>query len=178
MKPMKRTTLAARAAALLVAALLLSGCGGSDEGSQVASVNDAKSPSAAGKADEAEQAQEFVTCMRDNGVEMADPDPATGKLDLEGVVGGGADRETLTKAMDACRDKAPQSLQDVGGKPDAEQLEAMKKLAACMRKNGVEMADPGPEGFEQGSLTVDDPDFEKAMDACRDLLGAIRGGAQ
>ncbi|MFD4242819.1 hypothetical protein ACFWP3_14630 [Streptomyces sp. NPDC058525] len=180
-----RTALKARAltlpAAAIVAMGLLTGCGGSDSGtSKVASVSgEGGSSGGAGPAkSDAEQSQEFVSCMRDNGVDMEDPDPETGKLNLQSVMGGGADSGALRKAMEACRDKAPQAMKDRGGQgnPDAAQLENMKKFAACMRENGVDMDDPGPEGFDRESMNMSDPKFQDAMGECREFLGGMMGG--
>lgn len=164
-------------AAVLLAAGLLAGCGGGgdDGGPEVASVGESQSESGSDSADQAadgsevEQAQEFVDCLRDQGLEVEDPDPATGELNMQGFVQGDIDRDTLTKAMEACGDKAPQSLQDRAGQtPDPEQ---MREFAQCMRDNDVDMADPGPEGFDREAMPTEDPDFETALEACRDQLG-------
>ncbi|WP_455355224.1 hypothetical protein [Streptomyces sp. SYSU K217416] len=180
-----RRALVARAltvpAAVLLGTSMLAGCGGSDGGgSNVASVN-GEGGSSGGGADKssAEQSQEFVNCMRENGVDMEDPDPETGKLDMQSVMGGGAGSDALRKAMEACRDKAPQSMKDRGNQnPDAKQLENMKKFAACMRENGVDMDDPGPEGFDQGSMNMSDPNFQDAMGECREYLSGMMGGQE
>ncbi|UNM16640.1 hypothetical protein J4032_21110 [Streptomyces formicae] len=172
----------------MLATVLLAGCGGSDGGgSDVASVKDASaaaedggsSGSGSGGKSDAEQAQEFVDCMRANGVDMEDPDPATGKLNLGAAMGPGADPQAMRKAMEACRDTMPQALKDKAAeKPDAQELESLKKFAACMRENGVDIEDPGPEGLDRGNLDTSDPDFQKALDACRELLTGATGGGR
>lgn len=166
-------------AAAIAAMGLLTACGGSESGtSKVASVSGegATSDGGSDKSD-AEQSQAFVGCMRENGVDMEDPDPETGKLNLQSVMGGGANTDALRKAMEACRDKAPQAMKDRGGQgnPDAAQLENMKKFAACMRENGVDMDDPGPEGFDRGAMNMSDPKFQDAMGECREFLGGMGG---
>ncbi|MEU2432150.1 hypothetical protein ABZ611_22050 [Streptomyces sp. NPDC007861] len=184
-----RRALTARAVAVpvgtVLTAVLLAGCGGSDGGgSGVASVEDANaagdggSGGGGGGKSDAQQAQEFVGCMRANGVDMEDPDPATGKLNLGAAMGPGADPQAMRKAVEACRDKMPQALKDKAAeKPDAQELENLKRFAACMRENGVDMEDPGPEGLDRGNLDTSDPDFQKALDACREhLTGATGGG--
>ncbi|MCP3818246.1 hypothetical protein NLX86_08995 [Streptomyces sp. A3M-1-3] len=167
-------------AAAIVAMGLMTGCGGSgSDSSTVASVNGEGGSSGGGGSDksDAEQSQEFVNCMRDNGVDMEDPDPETGQLDLQSVMGGGADSEALRTAMEACRDKAPQAMKERGeGNPDAAQLENMKKFAACMRENGVDMDDPGPEGLDRDSMNMSDPNFQDAMGECSEFLGGMMGG--
>lgn len=171
-------------AAAIVAMGLLTGCGDTDGGtSKVASVNGEGGTTGGGASDksDAEQSQEFVGCMRDNGVDMEDPDPETGQLDMQSVMGGGANSDALRQAMEACRDKAPQAMKDRGGSqgnPDAAQLENMKKFAACMRENGVDMDDPGPEGFDRESMNMSDPKFQDAMGECREFLGGMMGGAK
>lgn len=181
-----RGALTARAltlpAAAIVAIGLLTACGSTDSStSKVASVS-GEGGAAAGAADksDAEQSQEFVACIRENGVDMEDPDPETGQLDMKSVMGGGANSDAMRKAMESCRDKAPQAMKDRGGQgnPDAAQLENMKKFAACMRENGVDMDDPGPEGFDRGSMNMSDPKFQDAMGECRDFLGGMMGGQQ
>ncbi|MGW8888718.1 hypothetical protein [Streptomyces sp. NPDC055749] len=171
-------------AAAIVAMGLLTACGGSDgDSSKVASVNGEGGSSGGGGSEksDAEQSQAFVTCMRDNGVDMEDPDPETGQLDMQSVMGGGANSEALRTAMEACRDKAPQAMKDRQGgqgNPDAAQLEDMKKFAACMRENGVDMDDPGPEGLDRESMNMSDPNFQDAMGECREFLGGMMGGRQ
>jgi len=53
-----------------------------------------------------EQLRQFAQCMRDNGIDMPDPDPNTGGLGL-GTGGQSFDRNdpAFQKAMQACRDK-------------------------------------------------------------------------
>lgn len=172
-----------RAIAALLAALavcstgLLAGCGsGGDDGSQVATVEDGKSGGAKDDSDDddAAQAQEFVDCMRANGIEMEDPDPQTGKLNLEEIVGGGADRKALSEGLDACRDVAPQSLQDAG--ESKQNPEALQEFTDCMRDNGVAMEDPGPEGIDPQAMPTEDADYQSALDTCRDKLVVGSGG--
>ncbi|BCB74657.1 hypothetical protein GCM10022251_74850 [Phytohabitans flavus] len=97
-----------------------------------------------------EQGLKFAQCMRDHGVDM--PDPGT-----EGVVTGpgsgalpspGASAPTLTtgddSAFEACRKFLPN-----GGevrKPTAAEREQMVRYAACMREQGIDYPDPGPDG--------------------------------
>ncbi|WP_255949982.1 hypothetical protein [Streptomyces odontomachi] len=162
--------------AAVLAAVLLAGCGGSGDGSGVASVSGDKGSAASGTGgkDDVAQAQEFVDCMRKQGVEMEDPDPETGKLNLRQFIGGGADMDKLRAGMDACRDSMPQSLKD---KSDQQSdPETLGKFAACMRKNGVDVADPGPDGLDKDNLHTEDPDFPAALDNCRDLLTGKGGG--
>jgi hypothetical protein len=166
----------AATAAVLLAAGLLAGCGGGgDDGPGIASVAESGSAGAGGETQAAsdssdvEQAQEFVDCLRGEGLEVEDPDPVTGELNLQALTSADADRDKLMTAFQACQDKAPQSLQDRASQaPDTGQ---QKEFAQCMRDNGVDMADPGPDGFQPESLPTGDPDFDSALEACRDQLG-------
>jgi hypothetical protein len=49
-----------------------------------------------------EALRQFAQCMRANGVDMPDPDPASGRIPMEGL--NRSDPKVL-KAFDACRDK-------------------------------------------------------------------------
>jgi hypothetical protein len=51
-----------------------------------------------------EQARQFAQCMRDNGVDMADPDPNSGGLGMGGANLNTADPQ-FQKALEACQDK-------------------------------------------------------------------------
>jgi hypothetical protein len=64
--------------------------------------------------------------------------------------------------------------------------DAALKFAQCMRKNGVNMPDPnfsggngagagGPGGFFR-SINRNDPNTQKALQACRSIIAAVRPG--
>ncbi|WP_218043287.1 hypothetical protein [Embleya hyalina] len=166
----------------MVVVLAAAACGGGgSEGKKVAgadggtrrAANGEKSGSGSGSDDTA-RARDFAKCMRDNGVPVQDPDPGTGKLDL-GPLRGGADAPTVRKAMQVCRDKAPQSIAD-GSKPTEKQLEAMRQLARCMRDAGIAFNDPGPDGFDKSSFPTGAPGFAAAMQKCQ--AAAPAGGSK
>jgi hypothetical protein len=170
-----RTRRAAAAAAAATAALILAtaACGGNTDGKQVASVESGTNRTAGtAPADDTARARDFAKCMRDNGVPVQDPDPGTGKLDL-GALRGGADAPTVRKAMQACHDKAPQSITG-NSKLTEKQLEAMRQLARCMRDAGIPFDDPGPDGFEKSSFPTGAPGFAPAMQKCQ-AAGASGG---
>lgn len=160
---------------------LLAGCGGSGGGDdpQVASAGKGGTSATSGtKKSNAEQAQAFVDCMRANGVTMEDPDPETGKLNLQQFAGSGADTTKLKKGLDACRDKMPQSIQVRSDQPlTPEQLDAQKQFAECMRHNGVDMDDPGPDGLDKQAILNGQKD-QAAMTKCRDKLAGAFGVAK
>ncbi|SFD75774.1 hypothetical protein [Streptomyces aidingensis] len=187
---MTTTTTTARktaAAALLALGLFTAACGGGsgEDSASVASLGDDASAAAgsgagSGADDTAEQAREFAECMRDHGIELPDPDPETGEFDLADMRGGVADLDSLETAMDACRDLAPPQLSDRDGLTD-EQLESLGDLAECMREQGIDVPDPDPDsGFGPGlgetGIDPSSPDFQDALDTCRDAVNDLIGG--
>lgn len=126
---------------LLVA---LAGCGSAESGDDVASAGGKNSPtgSPAPRAGD-DGGLEYAKCMRDNGIDMPDPEP--GKLPpvLHGPPGS-----TEDKALTACKQFLPN-----GGEPEEisqEDLEKVREYTKCMRDNGIDMPDPGPDGSTTG----------------------------
>ncbi|XRQ04385.1 hypothetical protein ACN3XK_48605 [Actinomadura welshii] len=157
----------------LALALTLAGCGG-DGGDEpgVASAGGAQAGGEAGgggaKLSPDEMGVKFAQCMRENGVHMDDPKPGEGiRLKLRDVP-----KETVDKAMEACRQYNP--MENATGAPDPEQEERGREFAECMRANGVEKfpdPEPGQRGIKIDRGTVgDDPDLEQAQRECRDIL--------
>jgi hypothetical protein len=169
---------------LLALALGAAACGSGGKDGGIATAGGAKpapagSAAATASADREEAVRQFAQCMRDNGVDVPDPDPNApgmgfargGQLDLN--------NPTFQKALEACRSKLPN-----GGAPPSlspEQLDALRAFTQCMRDNGVEVPDPDPNapflGLARGGrIDMDNPNFRKAFDACRDKLPFGRGG--
>ncbi|WP_063780894.1 hypothetical protein [Nonomuraea sp. SBT364] len=164
---MRRTLLAAALTALVA------GCGSQPPSTGVASVSaTSAAPSAAasptGTADPEEQARKYARCMRENGVDMPDPEPGGAFRVMTKVEAG---TETFKKAMEACRELAP--FKD-RGELTPEDEEKMRAFARCMRENGVDMPDPEPGGGlrvkSDGRVDPDDPAFKAAMDTCRSQM--------
>jgi hypothetical protein len=155
----------------------LTGCGGSDGGNEVASVDggEAADPSAEAE-DPVAQGELFADCLRENGLEVPDPDPETGAIAFEDVVAEEG-REAVMEGFEACRDLAPEQYSDQE-EPTEEQLAAMQSFAECMRAEGVDVPDPGPEGFGPDALDLNDPATEDAMEVCQDELGSMGRGSQ
>jgi hypothetical protein len=158
--------------AVVAATLLLGACGTTDAAPGVASVGGAQTSAATPDAQLSmeERGRKFAQCMRDNGVDMADPDPnATGG----GRFGGGnVDRNSpaFQKAIDACRSLLPN-----GGdlaKANPELLEQARQYAQCMRENGVNVPDPDPDkpfvGMGGANIDRNSPEVKKAMETCQD----------
>lgn len=130
--------------------------------------------------DDDEARRQFAECMRDNGVEMDDPEPGQpGRLTVRERTG---DRDKVEKATQKCRKLLPN-----GGefKPSEADLEAMREMAKCMRANGVpDFPDPDPQGgirMKRGDgVDPDDAKFRAAMEKCREHVPerGPRGGGQ
>lgn len=148
----------------------LAGCSNDDGGGdKVASVS---SPPAAGQGDQntgnqggsdEDKRRAFAKCMREHGVDMPDPG-AGGKGQTLKIEAG--DEGKMKAADDACRKLLPN-----GGemkKPDAKELDEMRKQAKCMREHGVDMPDPDPEkpGMRIAGKAGDPGKMDAAAKAC------------
>ncbi|MGY0390562.1 hypothetical protein ACWZJV_26620 [Nocardioides sp. WG-D5] len=172
------------AAALVALGLTLTACGGDDTGGIASaggdSTADADASAVAGdEGGDREQMLKFTKCLREHGLEVEDPPPGEGlKLQFGGGGGQHVDRETVQKAMEACQEYAPQGQM---GADNPEMREAMLEMAECMRENGVEDfpdPEPGQMGMQITPEIGEDPQFEAAQEACRDILEDVRSQAQ
>jgi hypothetical protein len=133
---------------------------------------------------EEDRAFAFAACMRENGVDMADPEiNADGgiRMQLGGPKGKAVDKKTIEAAQQKCKEFEP-----FGGKPpklDPKQIEAMQKMAQCMREHGVDVPDPGEDGLVEihkeskdgkgtnaAGINPDDPKVEAAIKACQKYM--------
>ena len=155
MRMRTRGTVAALPSALaLVLALSLSGCGsGNDTG---------KTGAAASKSSVDDQGVKFAECLREHGLDVEDPEPGKG-LRITGKLPKGE----VDEAMEACRKYDPMQNGQASADPDAE--DRVRKMAQCMRENGVEEfpdPEPGSAGLKIDQKVAEDPDFEKAQKTC------------
>ncbi|MFF3440583.1 hypothetical protein [Streptosporangium sp. NPDC002721] len=153
----------------LALALVLAGCGTTGGGGEVASAGDGSGggkpavSSAAPSLSQHEKGLKFAQCMRENGVDMADPEPGKGvTIRIDKSVG----KETVDRATAACKEFSPMGGSGPEGL-DPRRTESMRKFAQCMRDGGVEDF-PDPDG---GALRVtgavgEDPDFQAAQEKC------------
>ncbi|MEK8108973.1 hypothetical protein NKG94_37420 [Micromonospora sp. M12] len=130
----------------VLVALALSGCGagGDDDGGGVATAGGAKAGASASSTpvSDLDQQLAFARCMRENGVDMPDPE-AGGRPNFR--FGANVDRLKVQAAMERCQDKLPNGGQ--GPQLNPEQAEQMRALARCMRENGVpDFPDPDADG--------------------------------
>jgi hypothetical protein len=154
--------------------LVLTGCGSADDGNQVASGAGAQ-PSAGPSSAPAslsrdEKGIKFAQCLREHGLDVKDPEPGKG-MQLKVDPSSGVAKEDVDKAMEACKEFDPQADGTNNSNPQAE--ENGRKFAECMRKNGVEKfpdPKPGQRGIMIDQTVGEDPDFQKAQQACQPIL--------
>jgi len=142
-----------------------------------------------------EEAQlEFAECMRENGVDIPDPQPGQAGM-VFGVKKGPAGKSTginpddpkTKKAMAACEDKLGAIRQDISPEEKEEFKEDALAFAECMREHGVDMPDPQFSGDGKVQMRIggpgssgpspDSPAFRQAQEACQDKMpgGAVMG---
>jgi hypothetical protein len=166
------------AALLTLSAVAVGACGGDSPGADAATREQ--------KARDAQLA--FAKCMRDHGIDMPDPSPNQGGINLR------VPRGTSPAKVDAADKACQKHLEAVRGpdlSPEQEKKfqEAALAQARCMREHGVDMPDPTFDGNGRATIRIrggsghkgsgpdDDPDFKKAEEACRRLAPKPPGGA-
>ena len=170
---MPRSLLTLTAAA--AAALALAACG-EDAGSG--------SGENASPRERAQQgALKFARCMRENGVDM--PDPQVGDNGLVRIGPGpgqggpsGPDSPQERRALEACG----KHLEEGGEAPDdaamAKHRDAFVAYARCMREEGVDVPDPSQDGMvldarDPDAPDPDSPEFQRADTVCHKHLAAV-----
>ncbi|KUL58636.1 hypothetical protein [Streptomyces sp. NRRL S-1521] len=156
------------ATALVTAAL--AGCSG-DGSSNASSEKDPTSSAF-------DRALDYSKCMRSNGVpDFPDPEEDSGGVKLTPEGGADPNSDGFKKAVEACKDKAPQGLGGGGGGGGGgQELDSAKVTAwaKCLRENGVpKFPDPDING---SSMNIDlvgagvdpqDAKFTEAMQTCQ-----------
>ncbi|WP_199034384.1 hypothetical protein [Glycomyces salinus] len=148
-------------------------CGGDDDGDPVATAggDDESESTASVEADEESLA--FAECMRDNGVDMPDPEPGLeGLMEALNAQSGEYDDAAVNDALDACEDLMP-SYADEPETPIDE--EALLEHNECLREQGIEVSDDltDTERFEDA-----DPDeLTAALEACDHVFDGGEGTA-
>ncbi len=171
--------------------LMLAGCGGGGKSTGVASLTGGNGGGArhttttASRSTVLQLYDKWAQCMRQHGVQMADP--TIGDQGGISIKASGVSNATFHAADSAC-DSLHQAAQQANGggqateKPDAAKL---LNFAKCMRAHGLaDFPDPSPNGGLQLSggpgsdLNPDNPTFQKAQQACQSILGSAKGGEQ
>ncbi|NUP03489.1 MAG: hypothetical protein HOV96_32865 [Nonomuraea sp.] len=91
-------------------------------------------PGLGGESPRHDQTVKYAQCLRGHGVAMSDPPPGEDGMSLDTR---GVPRDKLEAALKSC-----QSLRPSEPPVSAEDLEGMRKMAACLRRNGVDASDP------------------------------------
>jgi hypothetical protein len=121
----------------------------------------------------------FVACLRDNGIDLPDP-----QFGAAGPFGGDPDALAnvdfmsgeFLDAMEACQGFLDSLQPDLDPEQQAEQNEQLLRFAECMRREGIDFPDPDPiRGLTIGSLRGEDggmaidpfsPEFQAASGVC------------
>jgi hypothetical protein len=131
----KKTATLTALAVLPLALALMTGCSSTPPAG-----GDGTPPTSSGKTytDMKEWQLAYATCMRDEGIDMPDPD-ADGRVQASKV----EDMEVYEAASDTCIGKIGDAPVDPGTqKSPAELEEQALKLAQCFRDAGFDMPDP------------------------------------
>lgn len=167
----------------VVAAVLISGCGGSSQPSvaHVSSSTAAAGPSPAPPVSGGRSGVAFAACMRSHGVPGL-PDP-----DSSGHTGTGTGVDPSSPQFQAAA-KACQSLRPAGGMLSTQGNAAVSpqrqtqllRFAGCMRTHGVpSFPDPTTLGIALSSaVDPSSPRFQSAQQACKSLLPGLGQGQQ
>jgi hypothetical protein len=153
---------------------LVTACGGpeDDGGDGVASMSEGDTPtssSAANDEPDIDQMRAYAKCMREHGIDVADPDTSgSGKGGIGISADGAEEMAKVDKANEECKELLPN-----GGEPPeptAEDLDKAREMAKCLREHGIDvkeptMEDPGLDvSADEGG---NDPEkIDKAMKEC------------
>jgi hypothetical protein len=189
---MPRVFLPILAAVALV--ILVAACSGTANTPGVATLDDpsasdstAASPSPSPISPQ-DAALAYARCMRENGVDMPDPQVTTGsggevRIDQQG--GAPVSKEKMAAADQVYHHfMAAAAPNGKGPAMSAEDQDKVLAFAKCMREHGIDMPDPNFSGggftiqansgsttnSSNGSKPLDDPAFEAASKACSNLL--------
>jgi hypothetical protein len=142
---------------------------------------DPDAPASAAPAEAVDEEQtilDFVACLRDNGLDLPDPQfgPEGPRMDPSALMGIDFRSSDFLDAMEACDDFLAALQPEVDPELQAEQVEQQLAFAECMRIEGIDFPDPDPvAGFTIGAMRGDDgelaidpfsPDFQRASQAC------------
>lgn len=182
------------AAALIILLGMTAACG-SDPGDKGSALPDAAGASSTAPADSASDEADldpqdamlkFAQCMRENGVDMPDPDPNGGvRMD-----GNGLSQDQMEAAQAACQKWMDMAEpQDGGHELSEEEKQQFLDMAECMRGRGYDFPDPTFDGgrvtqkIEKGKDDADlpgpdDPAFKSDMEECSADAGLDPPGSE
>ena len=165
------------------AALALSACGGDGDNSSASSGQSSRERAQEG-------ALKFARCMRQNGVDMPDPEIGEDGIRIrrradDPAAGGKAMGESAKEraAQQKCQKHLKEGLRELTPEKRAELRDAGVKYAQCMRDNGISnMPDPQPDGGmmlksspgDPNSVNPESPTFQAAHEQCERHLAKVR----
>jgi hypothetical protein len=165
------------AATALALVATLTACNG-PSGARVASARDGGRPAASPSVDPVRLAQQYVACMRRQGVPMLDRLTDEGRPQVDKTK---VDPDRLGPAMERCRSLLPPV--EATRRPAAQDVERMRAYATCLRAHGLaEYPDPDPDTGEPAMSEAlaqrikDDPHLDAAMRACASLTPSSGAG--
>ena len=126
----------------------------------------------------------FAQCLRDEGLDVTDPDFTSGRgpggflRDLD------RDDPAVEAATETCRPLVESARPELSADEQAERQDSILAFTACLREQGLDVADPdfsgggpggGGRGLFGGSLDLNDPAVEAAVELCRDEVPGFGG---
>ncbi|MFE9765992.1 hypothetical protein ACFYPC_15945 [Streptomyces sp. NPDC005808] len=149
---------------LFPVALLLTGCGGSGGGTEAQQTEQSQQD------DTQEAMLEYAQCMRQNGVQVPDPqagDPGSlyDGVDTAAAAFKAADKDCAHLIAGIVQDREKQDPEQA-----QENQEELLALAKCLRAHGIDVSDPVPgqaDGPFGKSLDRTDPAAATALKACQ-----------
>ena len=111
----------------------------------------------------------YASCMRDEGIDMPDPDPSGGGMRVPMD-----DMAALEQASTTCRAKLGNAPAPDGREPmsDEAMLEHQLRAAQCFREHGFDVDDPAPGR----ALGIPNDVSQDVLETC--VLGTQQGGSQ
>ncbi len=187
-------------ALLLTVAFVAAACGSNSSGSEVASLA-TSGPAAAsaapstGPVDFQESLLKYTQCLRDNGLDVPDPQFGADGRPQFGAGAGGAggrfgdidlDSPEFQAAQEACGDILAGVQRQIDPEVLAERQAQLLVFAECMRDEGIDFPDPqlGTDGGPRfgagrfGGLDFQSPEFQTAFEVCQDSLGGFGPGGR
>ncbi|AWW43189.1 hypothetical protein [Streptomyces cadmiisoli] len=112
----------------------------------------------------------YAACMRENGVDVADPKPGEQPQVPEGVA-----RSVLDKAEEKCGDAPGGQEAGSGGLADDPKLEELSLAnQKCLRENGYEVPETKEGQGGAPKMPGEDPVLDRAMAACKATGDALK----
>jgi hypothetical protein len=117
-------------------------------------------PGLGGGDDDHAQLVKYAQCLRQQGINAVDPPPGEDSFHLDAR---NVPKDKLEAALSTCKKYRPTERP-----PSAEDLQNMRKEAACLRRNGINASDPtaADPGIKVGSPPPG-KDLDAIMAACQ-----------